>query len=96
MAKNTGRGHRKGAVKQRSACQRGGTWFKQDNKTGRMLNGRPKEHKGRPQREVTTRLAAQRAASSFHKVHTGHSGHHAPPSHTYARSDMARAASGSA
>ncbi|WET79034.1 hypothetical protein P3102_34225 [Amycolatopsis sp. QT-25] len=46
MAKNTGRGHRKGAVKQRSEFQRGGTWFKRDTKTGRILNGSPKPHKG--------------------------------------------------
>lgn len=41
MATNTGRGHRKGAVKQRSEFQHGGTWFKRDTKTGRILNDSP-------------------------------------------------------
>ena len=46
MAKNTGRGQRKGAVKQRSEFKRGDTWFKRDTKTGRILNGSPNQHKG--------------------------------------------------
>lgn len=39
MAKNTGRGHRAGAVKGRSE-------FKRDTGTGRILNGSPNQHKG--------------------------------------------------
>ncbi len=46
MAKNTGNGHRKGAVKQRSEFKRGDIWFKRDTKTGRILNGSPNQHKG--------------------------------------------------
>lgn len=46
MAKNSQRGHRVGMVKQRSEFKRGGTWFKRDTKTGRILNGSPNEHKG--------------------------------------------------
>jgi hypothetical protein len=46
MAKNTGRGHRVGAVKSRSEFKVGKTWFKRDTSTGRILNGSPKQHKG--------------------------------------------------
>jgi len=47
MAKNTGRGHRVGAVKGRSEFKvLGQTWFKRDASTGRILNGSPKQHKG--------------------------------------------------
>ena len=41
MAKNTGKGYRVGAVKGRSESKSKGTWFKRDNKTGRILNGSP-------------------------------------------------------
>lgn len=46
MATNTGRGHRVGAVNSRSEFKRGTTWFKRNTGTGRILNGRPKQHKG--------------------------------------------------
>ncbi len=46
MAKNTGRGHRVGAVKSRSEFKRGNTWFKRDAATGCILNGSPNQHKG--------------------------------------------------
>lgn len=46
MAKNTGSGTRKGAVKNRSEFKRGDTWFKRDTNTGRILNGSPNQHKG--------------------------------------------------
>lgn len=40
MAKNTGRGFRKGSVKGRSQFQHNGVSFKRDTKTGRILNGK--------------------------------------------------------
>jgi len=46
MAKNTGKGHRKGAVKARSEFQHNRTWFKRDTTTGKILNGSPNQHKG--------------------------------------------------
>lgn len=46
MAKNTGRGYRKGAVKSRSEFKVRKTWFKRDTTTGRILNGRSQQHKG--------------------------------------------------
>lgn len=46
MAKNTGNGSRRGAVKQRSEFQVGNTWFKRDTTTGRILNGSDHQHKG--------------------------------------------------
>jgi hypothetical protein len=46
MAKNTGTGHRVGAVKGRSEFKRGSTWFKRHTGTGRILNGSPSQHKG--------------------------------------------------
>ncbi len=46
VAKNTGKGHRTGAVKGRSEFKHGTTWFKRDTKTGRVLNGSTKQHKG--------------------------------------------------
>jgi hypothetical protein len=46
MAKNTGKGRRVGAVKGRSEFQHGKNWYKRDTKTGRIMNGSPKQHKG--------------------------------------------------
>lgn len=46
MAKNTGHGYRRGAVKQRSEFKVGNTWFKRDMTTGRILNGSDHQHKG--------------------------------------------------
>lgn len=46
MAKNTGQGSRRGAVRNRSEFKHGNTWFKRDTTTGRILNGSPHEHKG--------------------------------------------------
>ena len=46
MAKNTGRGHRVGAVRGRSEFKFGKTWFKRDTKTGRIMNGSAHPHKG--------------------------------------------------
>lgn len=46
MAKNTGKGRRLGALKSRSEFKRGGMWFKRDTKTGRIINGSLKQHKG--------------------------------------------------
>jgi hypothetical protein len=47
MAKNTGKGHRIGAVKSRSEFKHpNGTHVKRDTSTGRILNVSNKEHKG--------------------------------------------------
>ena len=46
MAKNTGRGHRVGAVKARSEFKVGNTWFKRDTSTGRIMNGSAQQPKG--------------------------------------------------
>lgn len=46
MAKNTGRGHRVGAVRGRSEFKVANTWFKRDTNTGRIMNGSPAQHKG--------------------------------------------------
>ena len=48
MGKNTGRGHRKGAVKGRSEFRhaKNGQYYKRDTATGRILNGSPNPHKG--------------------------------------------------
>lgn len=46
MAKNTGKGHRKGAVKGRSEFVRNGVHYKRDTTTGRILNGSKNPHKG--------------------------------------------------
>jgi hypothetical protein len=46
LAKNTGKGHRVGAVKGRSEFKNKGVWFKRDTKSGRILNGSPHQHKG--------------------------------------------------
>lgn len=46
MAKNTGQGSRRGAVRNRSEFKHGNTWFKRDTTTGRVLNGSPHEHRG--------------------------------------------------
>ena len=40
MAKSTGHGYRRGAVKGRSEFKVGNTCFKRDTSTGRILNGR--------------------------------------------------------
>lgn len=42
MAKNTGRGYRKGAVRQRSQVRnpRTGTWVKRDSGSGRFIDGK--------------------------------------------------------
>jgi hypothetical protein len=46
VARNTGKGHRIGAVKGRSEFKRNGIWFKRDAATGRILNGSKDQHKG--------------------------------------------------
>ena len=48
MAKNTGRGHRQGAVRNRSQFRHNGAYFKRDATTGRILNGKADgtRHKG--------------------------------------------------
>jgi len=46
MAKNTGRGHRVGAVSNRSEFKSGKNWVKRDTTTGRIMNVSPNQHKG--------------------------------------------------
>ena len=47
LAKNTGKGHRVGAVRNRSEFKHpNGTHVKRDTKTGRILNVSDKPHKG--------------------------------------------------
>lgn len=46
MARNTGRGHRAGAVKNRSEFKVAKTWFKRDGRTGRILGGSSHPYKG--------------------------------------------------
>ena len=47
MAKNTGEGYRRGAVRNRSEFQHpNGTFIKRDTRTGRFLNVSAKPHKG--------------------------------------------------
>ncbi|WP_197059521.1 hypothetical protein [Cryobacterium sp. MLB-32] len=46
MAKNTGQGHRNGAVKGRSEFKSGKTWFKRDTSNGQIMNGSANQHKG--------------------------------------------------
>ncbi|MGU3411291.1 hypothetical protein ACLBWP_14365 [Microbacterium sp. M1A1_1b] len=46
MAKNTGKGFRRGEVKERSEFQSKGTWFKRDTATGRIMDGSARQHKG--------------------------------------------------
>lgn len=46
MSKNTGKGHRVGAVKSRSEFKHNGNWFKRDTATGRIVNGSAQQHKG--------------------------------------------------
>mgnify|MGYP000979502123 CR=1 FL=1 len=47
MAKNTGAGHRNGAVRHRSEFQRpDGSWVKRDTTTGQFLNVSDHPHKG--------------------------------------------------
>ncbi len=47
MAKNTGRGYRRGPVRSRSEFRHpNGTWVKRDSNTGRILNVSDKPHKG--------------------------------------------------
>lgn len=47
MAKNTGRGHRNGAVRNRSELKLpNGNWAKRNTVTGQFMNQSPKPHKG--------------------------------------------------
>lgn len=47
MAKNTGHGHRIGAVRGRSEFRHpNGTWLKRDTTTGRIMNVSDSPHKG--------------------------------------------------
>jgi hypothetical protein len=48
MARNTGKGYRKGAVKDRSQLKTPGGWSERDDETGRFLRGKPgdKPYKG--------------------------------------------------
>lgn len=46
MAKNTGRGFRRGAVKGRSEMKVGLRWLKRDTTSGRFLNVSNQQHKG--------------------------------------------------
>lgn len=47
MAKNTGKGHRVGAVKNRSEFKHpNGTFVKRDSRTGRIMDVSDKPHKG--------------------------------------------------
>lgn len=46
MAKNTGKGHRVGAVKGRSEFKHNKNWFKRDTRNGQILNGSQNQHKG--------------------------------------------------
>lgn len=47
MATNTGKGHRIGAVRQRSEFKHpNGTYVKRDTETGRILNVSDRPHKG--------------------------------------------------
>ncbi len=46
MAKNTGKGYRVGAVRNRSEFVHNGTHFKRNKETGLIMNGSPKPHKG--------------------------------------------------
>lgn len=46
MAKNTGKDHRQGAVRNRSEFKVGSTWYKRDTATGQIMNGSPNQHKG--------------------------------------------------
>ena len=46
MAKNTGHGHRDGAVRGRSEFKHNGAWFKRDTAMGRIMNGSQNQHKG--------------------------------------------------
>lgn len=47
MARNTGKGHRIGAVKGRSEFKLpSGNWAKRDKKTGQIMNQSKHEHKG--------------------------------------------------
>lgn len=68
MAKNTGKGHRVGAVRGRSEFKHNGQHFKRDPATGRILNGSA-HPQGRPGREVVRtrpimRRAFRRAAAA--------------------------------
>lgn len=45
MAKNAGKGHRVGMVRDGSEFKSNGAWFKRDTGTGRLLNVSPKQHK---------------------------------------------------
>lgn len=48
MAKNTGKGHRKGAIKERSQFKNtaNGIYMKRDEKTGRFVSGKKEPYKG--------------------------------------------------
>lgn len=46
MAKNTGKGHRNGAVRGRSEFKVGNTWYKRNTTNGQIMNGSSNEHKG--------------------------------------------------
>lgn len=47
MAKNTGKGRRNGAVRNRSEFRTpSGGWAKRDTKTGRIMNVSSNQHKG--------------------------------------------------
>ena len=46
MARNTGKGYRIGAVRDRSEFKHKGLWFKRDTRTGQILNGSTGQHKG--------------------------------------------------
>ena len=46
MAKNTGKGFRRGAVKGRTEIKVGKRWIKRDTTTGRFLNVSDQPHKG--------------------------------------------------
>lgn len=62
MAKNTGRGHRVGAVKGRSEFQQEGQWFKRDTASGRILNGSPEQPKSlRNEKWMVSRTGLRRA-----------------------------------
>jgi hypothetical protein len=46
MVKNTGHGHRVGAIRSCSEFKHNGTWFKRNAETGRIMSGSPDQHKG--------------------------------------------------
>jgi hypothetical protein len=46
MAKNTGKGYRRGAVKNRTEFQWNGGWFKRSTENGQIMNRSDHQHKG--------------------------------------------------